>query len=63
MPFRSEDELVHDGETLEEAFDGHIVDNEGALRQMKECCSNAETLQAIQDARAANGEDECNVED
>uniref|UniRef100_A0A1X7USE9 Uncharacterized protein n=1 Tax=Amphimedon queenslandica TaxID=400682 RepID=A0A1X7USE9_AMPQE len=41
VPFRNEDELVHDGETVQEAFDRHIVDHE------------REKLKDIQDARAA----------
>uniref|UniRef100_A0A1X7T9K9 Helitron helicase-like domain-containing protein n=1 Tax=Amphimedon queenslandica TaxID=400682 RepID=A0A1X7T9K9_AMPQE len=47
----NEDELVHDGETVQEAFDRHIVDHE------------REKLKDIQDARAANREEENDVED
>uniref|UniRef100_A0A1X7SSZ9 ATP-dependent DNA helicase n=1 Tax=Amphimedon queenslandica TaxID=400682 RepID=A0A1X7SSZ9_AMPQE len=47
----NEDELVHDGETVQEAFDRHIVDHK------------REKLKDIQDARAANREEENDVED
>uniref|UniRef100_A0A1X7USH7 ATP-dependent DNA helicase n=1 Tax=Amphimedon queenslandica TaxID=400682 RepID=A0A1X7USH7_AMPQE len=63
----NEDELVHDGESVPEAFDHHIVDNERYLeanekfRKLLKC---RETLKHIQDARAANREeDKYNVKD
>uniref|UniRef100_A0A1X7UCH2 ATP-dependent DNA helicase n=1 Tax=Amphimedon queenslandica TaxID=400682 RepID=A0A1X7UCH2_AMPQE len=66
VPFRNEDELVHDGETVQEAFDCHIVDHERCVeanekyRKLLKC---REKLKDIQDARAANREEENDVED
>ena len=31
VPFRNEDDLVNDGETVKKAFDRHIVDNERCI--------------------------------
>uniref|UniRef100_A0A1X7UBQ6 Uncharacterized protein n=1 Tax=Amphimedon queenslandica TaxID=400682 RepID=A0A1X7UBQ6_AMPQE len=64
VPFRNEDELVHDFKTIQEAFDCHIVDNERCLEaneKLRKLLKCRETLKDIQDARAANRE--CNVED
>uniref|UniRef100_A0A1X7UXI1 ATP-dependent DNA helicase n=1 Tax=Amphimedon queenslandica TaxID=400682 RepID=A0A1X7UXI1_AMPQE len=66
VPFRNEDELVHDGETVQEAFDRHIFDHERCVeanekfRKLLKC---REKLKDIQDARAANREEENDVED
>uniref|UniRef100_A0A1X7UAC9 Uncharacterized protein n=1 Tax=Amphimedon queenslandica TaxID=400682 RepID=A0A1X7UAC9_AMPQE len=51
MPFRNENELVNHGETVQEALNRHIVDQE------------IEKLKDIQDARAANREEENDMED
>ena len=66
VPFRNEDELVNDGETVQEAFDRHIVDHERCVeanekfRKLLKC---REKLKDIQDARAANRQEENDVED
>uniref|UniRef100_A0A1X7V2M2 Uncharacterized protein n=1 Tax=Amphimedon queenslandica TaxID=400682 RepID=A0A1X7V2M2_AMPQE len=63
---RNEDELVHDGETVQEAFDRHNVDNEICLEaneKFTKLLKCRKILKDIQDARAANREDDCIVED
>ena len=63
---RNEDELMNDGETVQEAFDRHIVDHERCIeanekfRKLLKC---REKLKDIQDARAANRQEENDVED
>uniref|UniRef100_A0A1X7UF82 Uncharacterized protein n=1 Tax=Amphimedon queenslandica TaxID=400682 RepID=A0A1X7UF82_AMPQE len=65
--YQNEDELVYDGETVQEAFDRrHIVEHERCVeanekfRKLLKC---REKLKDIQDARAANREQENDVED
>ena len=66
VPFRNEDELVYNGETVQEAFDRHIVDHKRCVeanekfRKLLKC---REKLKDIQDARAANRQEENDVED
>uniref|UniRef100_A0A1X7UAR5 ATP-dependent DNA helicase n=1 Tax=Amphimedon queenslandica TaxID=400682 RepID=A0A1X7UAR5_AMPQE len=50
-PFRNENELVNNGKTIQEAFDRHIVDHD------------RKKLKDIQDARAANRQEENDVKD
>uniref|UniRef100_A0A1X7VDH6 ATP-dependent DNA helicase n=1 Tax=Amphimedon queenslandica TaxID=400682 RepID=A0A1X7VDH6_AMPQE len=65
-PFRNEDELVNNGKTIQEAFDRHIVDHDRCVeanekfRKLLKC---RKKLKDIQDTRAANREEENDVED
>uniref|UniRef100_A0A1X7V2Q8 ATP-dependent DNA helicase n=1 Tax=Amphimedon queenslandica TaxID=400682 RepID=A0A1X7V2Q8_AMPQE len=63
---KDEDELVHDGETVQEAFDRHIVTHERCVeanKKFRKLLKCREKLKDIQDARAANREEENDVED
>uniref|UniRef100_A0A1X7USF6 Uncharacterized protein n=1 Tax=Amphimedon queenslandica TaxID=400682 RepID=A0A1X7USF6_AMPQE len=66
VPFRNENELVNNGKTVQEAFNRHIVDREmcvGTNEKFRELLKCREKLKDIQDARAANTEEENDVED
>ena len=67
VPFRKEEALVNDGETVEEAFNRHILDHERCLEAHKKftkLLQAEEIIKDIKDARAANREEENkNVED
>ena len=61
VPFRNEDDLVNDGETVKEAFDRHIVDHERCVEaneKFRKLLKATEKLKEIKDARAANREEE-----
>ena len=61
VPFRNEDDLVNDGETVKEAFDRHIVDHERCVEaneKFRKLLKATEKLKKIKDARAANREEE-----
>ena len=61
MPFRNEDDLVNDGETVKEAFDRHIVNNEWCMEpneKFRKLLKSMEKLKEIKDARAAIREEE-----
>ena len=67
VPFRKEEALVNDCETVEEAFNRHILDHERCLEAHKKftkLLQAEENIKDIKDARAANREEENkNVED
>ena len=63
VPFRNEDELVNDGETVQEAFDHHIVDHERCVKANEKFRKLLKCREDIQDARAANRQEENDVED
>uniref|UniRef100_A0A1X7TV77 ATP-dependent DNA helicase n=1 Tax=Amphimedon queenslandica TaxID=400682 RepID=A0A1X7TV77_AMPQE len=62
----NEDELVHDGETVQEAFDRQIFHHERCVKaneKFRKLLKCREKLKDIQDARAANREEENDAED
>uniref|UniRef100_A0A1X7TTZ9 Uncharacterized protein n=1 Tax=Amphimedon queenslandica TaxID=400682 RepID=A0A1X7TTZ9_AMPQE len=60
------DKLVNNGETVQEAFNRHIVDHERCIKanaKFRKLLKCREKLKDIQDARADNREEENDVED
>ena len=61
MPFRKVEALVNDGETVDEAFNSHILDHERCLEAHKKftkLLQAEENIKDIKDTRAANREEE-----
>ena len=56
--------MVNDGETVEEAFNRHILEHKRAHKKFTKLLQAEENIKDIKDARAANREEENkNVED